>query len=321
MKPTAASIAWIGLIAGCAGQSTPEVNDQDGATPTATPGAAKPSLLEARHGFVTRLKAAQPPGEAVPEPPPGVFRLVKYPSPVGELAAYLTPDPGDGRKHPAIIWITGGDCNSIGELWEPAPRDNDQTAAAYREAGIVLMFPSLRGGNRNPGRREGFLGEVDDVLHAVDYLGSQPYVDPTRVYLGGHSTGGTLAMLVAETNPCFRATFAFGPIDDIANYGGQFVYHEPGNPREDQLRSPGRWLDSARSPVFVIEGNGGNIEALEAMRAASTNPMVRFVAVPGQGHFSVLAPANEAIAAKILADTGPKMAITLSAKDFQRQGR
>ena len=23
------------------------------------------------------------------------------------------PNPNDGKKHPAIVWITGGDCNSI----------------------------------------------------------------------------------------------------------------------------------------------------------------------------------------------------------------
>ena len=33
----------------------------------------------------------------------------------GMLAAYLTPNPGDGQKHPAIVWITGGDCHSIGD--------------------------------------------------------------------------------------------------------------------------------------------------------------------------------------------------------------
>ena len=108
-----------------------------------------------------------------------------YPAPSGNLAAYLSPDPGDGRKHPAIIWITGGDCNSIGDVWTPAPLDNDQTAAAYREAGIIMFFPSLRGGNNNPGVKEGFLGEVNDVLAALKYLKNQSYVDANRIYLGG----------------------------------------------------------------------------------------------------------------------------------------
>src|SRR5262245_54719905 len=36
----------------------------------------------------------------------GIFTLVRFDAPVGKLAAYLSPSPFDGRKHPAIIWIT-----------------------------------------------------------------------------------------------------------------------------------------------------------------------------------------------------------------------
>jgi dipeptidyl aminopeptidase/acylaminoacyl peptidase len=313
-----ASITLFIMAAGCAEESAPLTSAKSGVPSSAAP-AAKPrrSLVEARRGFATKPGGQQPPRDAVPQPPPEVFRLIKYRSPVGDLSAYLTPDPGDGSKRPAIVWITGGDCNSIGDVWTPGRRENDQTAAAYRLAGIVMMLPSLRGGNDNPGRHEGFLGEVDDVLAAADYLAAQPYVDPRRIYLGGHSTGGTLAMLVAETSDRFRAVFAFGPADDVEGYGGQFIYHAPGDPNESLLRSPRYWLDSVRAPLFVIEGTGGNIDSLQAMQADSTNPMVRFVVVPGSNHFNVLAPANEAIAKKIVADTGPKAAITLSAQELK----
>jgi acetyl esterase/lipase len=279
------------------------------------------SLAEARRGFATKPGGVQPAREGLPQPPPDVFQLVKYPSPVGELSAYLAPDPGDGEKHPAIVWITGGDCNSIGDVWEPAPRENDQTAAAYRKAGIVMMFPSLRGGNDNPGRREGFLGEVDDVLAAAEYLAAQPYVDPGRIYLGGHSTGGTLVMLAAEMSDRFRAVFAFGPVGDVRSYGGEFVYHQPGDPTESMLRSPGYWLDSVRSALFVIEGTGGNIDALREMQAKSTNPLVRFVTVTGVDHFGILTPANAAIAEEIVADVSPTMGINLSEQKLKGSGR
>lgn len=312
MKRIAASILLLGMIAGCGDQAQPDPRS------TLTPGAsANPSLAEARRAFATRLGPQQPPGNPAPEPPPNVLRLVRYPSPVGDLSAYVTPDPGDGTKHPAIVWITGGDSNTIDELWEPAPRENDQTAAAYRQAGIVLMLPSLRGGNDNPGRREGFLGEVDDVLAAADYLAKQPYVDPDRIYLGGHSTGGTLVMLVAEMSDRFRAAFAFGPVDDVRSYGGEFLYHDdPNDAKEALVRSPGYWLDDVRRPLFVIEASGGNIESLKSMEQKCKNQAVRFVTVPGLDHFSVLAPANAAIAARILADTGPTSALTLSATEL-----
>jgi dipeptidyl aminopeptidase/acylaminoacyl peptidase len=264
------------------------------------------SLADARKGFQTKLVRKSPPKEPVETPPAKVFTLVKYDAPVGQLAAYLTPDPGDGQKHPAIVWITGGDCNSIGDVWSRATPDDDQTAAQYRQAGVVMMFPSLRGGNDNPGQREGFLGEVDDVLAAADYLAKQPYVDPARVYLGGHSTGGTLVLLVAECSDRFRGVFSFGPVDDIRGYGGQFTEAvNTSDTKEVQLRSPGFWLHSIQSPTFVFEGTvDGNLRSLEAMAAKSQNPKARFFPVKGVNHFSILAPVNTLIAQKILKDDG-----------------
>jgi hypothetical protein len=57
------------------------------------------------------------------------------------------------------------------------------------------------------------------------------------------------------------------------------------------------------------------------MQATSTNPLVRFVTVPGVDHFGVLAPANEVIATKILADAGPTAGITLSEQELTGNGR
>jgi dipeptidyl aminopeptidase/acylaminoacyl peptidase len=238
-------------------------------------------------------------------------------SPAGKLAAYLTTKADDGQKHPAIIWITGGDCNSIGDVWKPASPSNDQTAAAYRKAGIIMMFPSLRGGNDNPGTKEGFLGEVNDVLAAADYLASQPSVDPKRIYLGGHSTGGTLVLLVAESTGRFRAVFSFGPASDVSGYPDQFLPFDTSIAKEVELRSPGLWLSSIHAPTFIFEGDArGNLSSLKAMERATKNPMVHFHPVPRGTHFSVLAPTNAALARKVLADTGPQSNITFTSAEL-----
>jgi acetyl esterase/lipase len=287
-----------------------------------TAGAAEPAPLagtiefaSARKDFKTAVQLPSSAPQAPPTPPAGVFRLVDYPAAPGPLPAYLTPDPKDGKKHPAIIWITGGDCNSIGEMWRPEPRDNDQSAAAFRKAGLVMMVPSLRGGNRNPGHEEAFAGEIDDVLAAADFLAKQPYVEPTRIYLGGHSTGGTLVLLTAEASARFRAVFAFGPVGQAAIYGADFLRVDLTKltRQEATLRAPDAWLPSVHSPVFVLEGTGrGNIGELERMRQKSRNPLITFVAVKGASHFSILAPVTEVIARKISQDTGNNSNIQLS---------
>jgi dipeptidyl aminopeptidase/acylaminoacyl peptidase len=282
---------------------------------------AQPSALsQARRTFKTRVKPKVK-GAPADAAPPEVFKTIAYPAAPGKLKAYVTPDPKDGRKHAAIIWITGGDCNSIGDVWTPASPDNDQTAAAYREAGIVMMFPSLRGGNDNPGTKLGFLGEVDDILNAAKWLEKQPYVNPKRIYLGGHSTGGTMAMLVAESSARFRNVFAFGPVGDVAGYGADSGFL-PFNIRDDAevaVRSPIYWLSSVKSPLWVIEGvNQGNIESLHEMEKVNSNPNIRFLAVAGANHFDVLAPINKLIAQKIRNDFGARTNIKLTETELNQ---
>ncbi len=204
---------------------------------------------------MTTFHEERVPGEPVPAPTAKQGRLVHYPSAVGPLAALLSAVPADGRRHPAMIWITGGDATTIDDsVWNADPPGNDQTARQYREAGIVTLYPSLRGGNNNPGHREGYFGEVDDVLAAAGWLAAQPGIDPQRIYLGGHSTGATLVLLVAESSPRFRAVFAFGPAADPAEHQRQNVPLDATNKREMALRRPVAWLDSVQAPFARVRG-------------------------------------------------------------------
>lgn len=279
------------------------------------------SFTQARAGHQTRLSQQVQSFEEPAIPPKGVFELIGYPAPLGTSAAYITPDPKDGKRHPAIIWITGGECNTIGDVWSEQSSENDQTAAAFRKAGIVMMFPSLRGGNMNPGFIEGFYGEVDDVVAAHNHLAQQPYVDPNRIYLGGHSTGGSLVMLVAAATNRFRAVFSFGPVEDVAGYGEpRWVPVSFSDRTELKLRSPLAWQHSIQCPTFVLEGarQPGNIDSLRGLKRGCSNPLVQFYEVPSHDHFSCLAPVNQLLAQKILADTGEKTSIQLSPDELAR---
>jgi alpha/beta superfamily hydrolase len=252
---------------------------------------------------VTQItKSGENHGSADVPPQDSDFELIQYQSPVGQLAAYLTKDPGDGQKHPAIVWITGGDNNWIGDVWTPNPRSNDQSVSAFPKAGIVTMFPSQRGGNDNHGRREGFLGEVDDILAATDYLASLPYVDSEQIYLGGHSTGGTMVMLVGECTNRYPAIFSLGPVAAAQQYGGEYVYCDINNEDEIAVRSPMLWLHCVESPMYVFEGaEQGNWEAAQVMADSNKNPKIQFHKAPGHDHFSVISPLAETLADQIIA--------------------
>ncbi len=287
-------------------RTTPPENDPKppASTGPTTTAAAKPTTLaEARRGFVTQAPENASRGEPAPPPPKGVLDLVHYPSPVGPLAAYVTPRANDGKRRAAIVWIVGGFENDIdGTAWKPQSRENDQSARAFREAGVALMLPSLRGGNDNAGRRETLYGEVDDVIAARDWLAQQDGVDPERIYLGGHSTGGTLALLIAETTNKFRAVFSFGPVARAESYAS----YAPvlADPRERHLRSPLHFMASIRTPTFIIEGSeSANVRYLPDLARAADGAPVKTFHVDHADHFNILAPVTALLAKKILADT------------------
>jgi len=276
-------------------------------------------LSDARHGFKTVLTRKDKEDEVAPPPPPTLFNLVQYESPAGKLEAYVGIDPKDGKKHPAIIWLVGGFSNCISEVpWEKMPADNDQSAAAFRKAGLVMMYPSLRGGNQNPGFKEGFLGEVDDVLGALSFLKKLDYVDPTRIYLGGHSTGATLALLAAEMTPDFRAVIAFGPVHNPVNYGDEYMPFNVRDKQEVALRSPILWMQDITSPTVVIEGSDGNAGPLLLMKRKNSNPKLSFHKVDGATHFSVLRPLTTFMAAKFMADTGPTANVRVTGDELAK---
>jgi len=272
----------------------------------ATQPRAMRSLPAARRGFVTVLRVRKKTPAPVPEPPAG-FQLIRYRTSLGDFPAYVTVPPPGGGRHPAIIWLAGGFSNSIGDdPWAPATPDNDQSARAFPRAGLVTMYPSLRGGNGNPGYIECLYGEVDDVLAAAHYLATRPDVDPARIYLGGHSTGGTLALLVAESTSGFRAVFAFGAAPGVSDYGAENLPFDANDRKELELRAPVLYSGTIESPTFVFEGvrPPSNVEALRAWCPLCTNPRVHFYEVPGFDHFSELAPVTPVVAAEIARDTG-----------------
>ena len=290
-----------------------------------SPRILEPSLREARALFKTKLVPQPKRAEPVEVAPPDVMQTVKYQAPGGKYGAYLSLPFKDGKKHPAIVWITGGDCNTIGDVWSKRAPSNDQTAVQFERAGVVMMYPSLRGGNDNPGRKEGFLGEVNDVLAAADFLAKQPQVDPKRIYLGGHSTGGTLALLVAEYSDRFRGIFAFGPVVVVEAYGldSEFLPFDTSDQRELDIRSALWWIRGIKTPTYVIEGEQGNIENLRALRGLNgeadfRNPNLRCLEVAGANHFDVLAPVNALLARAVVESAktgGPDLPITQAALD------
>lgn len=136
-------------------------------------------FAQVRSSFKTKLIRQGPsPQTGEPLQTPSAANEIEYRS--GDLVfkAFVTPDPGDGQKRPAVLFLHGGFAFG-GDDWD--------MAQPYRDAGYIVMAPILRGENGQPGLYTMFYDEVDDVLGACASLASLPYVDSKRIFVSGHS--------------------------------------------------------------------------------------------------------------------------------------
>lgn len=246
---------------------------------------------------------------AAPTPPDSSnLEVAYYDAPLGKNVAYVTRVK-EGPKRPAIVWLHGGWDWSISSVaWEPGELNNDQSASVFhRFHNIAQLYPAPRGANDNPGHWECFFGEVDDVLAAAEFLAARPDVDPTRIYLGGHSTGATLALLAAASTRRFSAVFTFGPMDDLRNYERSCL-PEDVSAEEAELRAPIEFLSDIVSPTFIIEGEHGSRDALERMRARVGSAPVKLIEIPNADHWEVLWPGCSVAARAIQAESEVELA-------------
>ena len=279
--------------------------------------ASLPGLLQERTkaGFKTKLieNNYQPGG---PVAAAEGFEIVRYPSPAGELAAYLSPDPGEGKKHPAVLWAHGG-FNGI------APATAEQ-AKPFIEAGCVVMCPSWRGENDNPGKFELFGGEIEDAVAALNYLAQLPYVDASRLYMAGHGTGGTITLLTAASTPLLRGAFSMGGAPDIANVlrngGYEHIPFDKASDAEVKFRSPVNWVNLIRAPLWYFEGaKSFYVTDAKWMEASAQRQGValRAYIIERNDHSTIVNPLVKAIAQKIQNDTGPTVNIAFSVDELK----
>lgn len=286
------------------------------------------SLTVAHSTFKTDIVNTSFQGDGTPRTPPeDQFLLVNYPAQPGEMAAFLTPDPKDGKKHPAVIWLIGG-YGGIGNddhFWTDQSEENDQTGRAFRDAGIVMMVPSFRGENANPGTYDMFYGEIEDLEAAREYISKVPYVDADRIYVAGHSTGGTRVLLGNEYSHGFRAAFSLGGIPDLklrtesAKMPVTIPFNTD-NPEEFRMRSPRAFIRSLASPTFYFEGEDAYWPEFDEIKniAKDNRIPLHIYQIKGGDHFNIITPVTRVIAEKILNDAGEQTNITFSAEDIAR---
>ena len=138
---------------------------------------------------------------------------------------------------------------------------HEDMSQPFREAGFVVMSPMLRAENGQPGTFSMYYDEVADVVAAAEYLRHVPYVDSKRIFVAGHSVGGTMTMLSALAYSHFRAASSLsGSADQVL-----YIKYAPGakdraafdvaNMRELEMRSPLAYAAYFKCPLRIYYGS------------------------------------------------------------------
>ena len=100
---------------------------------------------------------------------------------------------------------------------------------------------------------------IDDAAAAVEFLRQQPQIDPARVFVLGHSLGGTLAPRIAQANPNIAGMIimagAARPLEDLMLEQTRYILQSDGSlSNEDQAK-----LDQLQQQVDAIKAlSAGN---------------------------------------------------------------
>jgi dipeptidyl aminopeptidase/acylaminoacyl peptidase len=177
--------------------------------------------------------------------------------------------------HAAMVWVHGGVHSDMTTTYFPFIREAVQR-------GYVVITPDYRGSTGHGAAMYEAIDyggkEVDDVISAVDYLKTLPYVDMNRLGIMGWSHGGfiTAHSLFRDDNP-FKAGAAIVPVTNLVfrlsykgpGYQRSYAAEEgiqglPFEKREEYIR---------RSPVF----HAANLKVPILVHVATNDEDVDFV--------------------------------------------
>lgn len=188
-------------------------------------------------------------------------------SAVGRTIAQSAPEevvfPSAGRQLHGFLWKPTGSGPFRAIVWnhgsEKLPGSEPALATFYTAHSYVFFVPHRRGQGRSPGdyiqdqvaqARPGeraqrvvdlLQSEVDDVVAGLNYLKSQPFVDPARIAISGCSYGGIETLLAGERDLGVKALVTFAP--------GAMSWEKNYQLQDALIRS----IDQAKAPVLLIQ--------------------------------------------------------------------
>jgi len=232
---------------------------------------ATPPQLELFRNDGTRIAALLKNDVADAQHPYAKYAAAHRPIEFGTIQAadgattlhYSLIKPSDfdaNKRYPVVVMVYGGPASqTVKRTWAP---DFNQYLAQH---GFVVFSLDNRG---TPRRGAAFGGalygkqgtvEVADQLKGVEWLKSQPWIDPARIGVYGWSNGGYMTlMLLAKASDQYACGAAGAPVTDWALYDTHYTERYMGLPKANvagyQEARVLEHIDGLKSKLLLIHG-------------------------------------------------------------------
>lgn len=224
-----------------------------------------------------------------------------------QMRVYLPPGEHPPQSLPCVLVAPAGS-NLISGNRLDASNYHSETLP-YAEAGMAVVFYSIDGGladietasdRQMVDAYKKFKAAQAGVVNgrnALEFvLAKLPQVNPQRVYCVGHSSAGTLSLLLAQHEPRIAACVAYAPCTDVELRLGEiaddFAVRRafPGIEQFLEDSSPSNHITALQCPTFVFHARDDDNEPFETterfvVMLEQAEKRVTFEAVPFGGHY------------------------------------
>jgi dipeptidyl aminopeptidase/acylaminoacyl peptidase len=214
-----------------------------------------------------------------------------------------TPSIPPTGKLPCIFIAPAGSTCLTGNAFTP---DDQPEHMPYVHAGFIVVAYSLDGNlaqNANDYQFQTAAAAfsaahfgLDNEQAAVAYsLRTYPQIDTHRLYVAGHSSAGTMALLAAENDPRIAACVAYAPVGDLASRYSQSDIDKFSSviPNCQDVLSEASPLTNAsrlHCPVFIFHADDDDTVLTSNVSTFmnelhKTNDRIYYASVPTGGHY------------------------------------
>ena len=205
------------------------------------------------------------------------------------------------RQYPAVVYLYGGPGveQEVRKAWPIDGRLMGLNQVLARQGYVVFTLDNRGTYNRGKAfedviyRNMGGV-EVRDQLRGLEWLKSQPFVDPGRVGIHGWSYGGYMTlMLLLKAPGAYAAGISGAPVTNWRLYDTHYTEHYMGDPNDGEgkyeISSPMSYAQNLADPLLIVHGMADDnvffdhtVQMIEALQQAA-RPF-EMMTYPGKRH-------------------------------------